>query len=60
MFLWYGEDLIELPLAIAGIGLAMCRKITQNHQGKIYATSEPGQGSTFHILLPLQHQQATH
>lgn len=39
-----------------GIGLAMCRKITQNHQGNIYATSELGQGSTFHILLPLHHQ----
>jgi signal transduction histidine kinase len=35
-----------------GIGLALCKKIIQNHHGEIYATSEPGQGSTFHILLP--------
>ena len=36
-----------------GIGLAMCRRIAQNHQGAIYATSEPGQGSTFHVVLPV-------
>lgn len=35
-----------------GIGLAMCKKILQNHHGHIYATSEEGQGATFHILIP--------
>jgi PAS domain S-box-containing protein len=35
-----------------GIGLAMCKKIVQNHSGEIYAFSEPGQGATFHIILP--------
>lgn len=35
-----------------GIGLAMCKKILQNHHGHIYATSETGQGATFHILIP--------
>ena len=40
-----------------GIGLAICKKIAQNHQGTIYATSEPGQGSVFHILLPVHHLQ---
>jgi light-regulated signal transduction histidine kinase (bacteriophytochrome) len=35
-----------------GIGLALCKKIVQNHHGEIYATSESGLGSTFHILLP--------
>jgi len=38
-----------------GIGLAMCRRIAQNHQGNITATSEPGHGATFHITLPLHH-----
>ncbi|HMI60105.1 MAG TPA: ATP-binding protein [Puia sp.] len=37
-----------------GIGLAMCRKIAENHHGDIYATSEPGAGATFHILIPRQ------
>lgn len=35
-----------------GIGLAMCKKILQNHHGHIYATSGAGQGATFHILIP--------
>lgn len=35
-----------------GIGLALCRKIAQNHQGNIFAESAPGQGATFHVLLP--------
>ena len=37
-----------------GIGLAMCKKIAQNHQGGIYAVSEPGRGATFHVLLPAE------
>jgi signal transduction histidine kinase len=39
----------------SGIGLALCKKIVFNHQGHIYANSELGKGSTFHILLP-EHQ----
>lgn len=35
-----------------GIGLAICKKIVQNHKGAIYAQSKPGRGSTFTLLLP--------
>ncbi len=35
-----------------GIGLAMCRKIVQNHHGIIYATSQVGEGSAFVIIIP--------
>jgi PAS domain S-box-containing protein len=35
-----------------GIGLALCRKIVRNHRGEIYADSEEGVGSTFHVVLP--------
>ncbi|MBO9561864.1 MAG: PAS domain-containing protein [Niastella sp.] len=36
----------------SGMGLAICRKITDNHKGLIMADSTPGQGSTFSIILP--------
>ncbi len=35
-----------------GIGLAMCKKITELHKGNIRAESETGEGSTFYITLP--------
>lgn len=36
----------------SGIGLAVCRKIVLNHNGKIYAESDGENGTTVHILLP--------
>ncbi len=35
-----------------GIGLAICKKITENHLGHILATGEPGEGSTFVLYFP--------
>ncbi len=37
----------------SGLGLFICKKIMQAHQGSIYATSTPGKGTTFHIQVPL-------
>lgn len=37
-----------------GVGLAVCRKIVEQHHGSIHLTSVVGQGTTFTILLPLK------
>lgn len=37
----------------SGVGLAICRKIAERHNGSITANSTPGQGATFIVTLPL-------
>jgi light-regulated signal transduction histidine kinase (bacteriophytochrome) len=41
-----------------GIGLAICKKITEKYGGTIYARSVPGKGATFAILLPKMYSPA--
>jgi light-regulated signal transduction histidine kinase (bacteriophytochrome) len=36
----------------SGIGLAICKKIVENHSGRIYAISEQDKGAAFIIILP--------
>ncbi|WP_343668979.1 PAS domain-containing protein [Chitinophaga sp.] len=36
-----------------GIGLAICKKIMDNHKGMITAAGKPGEGSVFTLLFPV-------
>jgi len=36
-----------------GLGLYICKQIIEAHRGKIWAESNPGQGTTFFIELPI-------
>ena len=36
----------------SGIGLSICKKIVENHQGHIYALGNLNAGATFNIILP--------
>ena len=38
-----------------GIGLAICRKIVQNHRGEILAFGKEDEGASFHLILPQHH-----
>jgi signal transduction histidine kinase len=38
----------------SGIGLAIAKKIIEKHHGVIIATSRPGEGSEFNVILPFK------
>lgn len=37
-----------------GLGLFICKQIILAHKGKIWVESTPGEGTTFHIVLPIR------
>ncbi|NCO51122.1 MAG: HAMP domain-containing protein [Deltaproteobacteria bacterium] len=41
-----------------GLGLPICRQLMENHGGQLHIESEPGQGTTIILLLPLRQERS--
>jgi signal transduction histidine kinase len=47
------ESMATHTIQGTGLGLPIVRQIVQLYKGRVWATSEPGAGSVFHLQLPL-------
>lgn len=52
IFNWYYQSEATANEQGAGIGLALTKRLVEDHHGNIHVLSTPGNGSTFSILIP--------
>jgi len=52
-----GEDPLVLATAGTGLGLSLSKTIIEMHHGRIWFSSQPGNGSTFSFILPVYTQE---
>ena len=48
-----GRSLVRVTDDGTGLGLSICKKIIEDHNGRIWARNQPGGGAVFAFALPL-------
>lgn len=48
-----GDTVAVKMISGTGLGLALVRAVAENHRGRAWVESAPGEGSTFYLSLPL-------